>query len=212
MEKNKKGNGRMHPIYSCKICGLVKPIRYGKGHSNIYCSIKHYWQDRLSKHKCKICQKPCKKDKRGDRYWKFCSIECRKSYMAKFNIGKKCPHPFPKGKDNPMYIHGETEKRRIAMNSVEYSQWRLKVFARDIFKCVLCGSNKKIQADHIKEYSNYPDLRFELSNGRTLCYECHKKTENYGWKLMYKYYQKKYGTRGWKHLIKNDHSNWRYRS
>jgi len=32
-----------------------------------------------------------------------------------------------------------------------------------------------IQADHIRRFSEYPELRFDLNNGRTLCTECHKK-------------------------------------
>lgn len=74
---------------------------------------------------------------------------------------------------------------RIRM-SKEYKEWRKKVFERDNYTCVDCGkrSSKKewliIQADHIKPFAFFPELRFELSNGRTLCRDCHKKTETYG--------------------------------
>ena len=51
------------------------------------------------------------------------------------------------------------------------------VLARD-GKCVWCGSTEKLEADHIQRWSTHPELRYELSNGRTLCMKCHNKTRN----------------------------------
>lgn len=73
-------------------------------------------------------------------------------------------------------------ERRFDMGRLEYRLWRCSVFERDEWKCVLCSSNKKICADHIKSYSAYPELRYDINNGRTLCHSCHIKTDNYGTK------------------------------
>lgn len=63
----------------------------------------------------------------------------------------------------------------------EYREWRTQVFKQDNFTCQDCGEQGgRLQADHIKKWAEYPELRFELSNGRTLCESCHKKTPNYG--------------------------------
>ena len=62
----------------------------------------------------------------------------------------------------------------------KYLSWRRRVFFRDKFTCQICGQvGGRIEADHIKEWVNYPTLRYELLNGRVLCKECHSKTPNY---------------------------------
>ena len=65
--------------------------------------------------------------------------------------------------------------------SIEYKQWRKAVFERDNYTCVQCGDSRggNLNADHIKPFAYYPELRFELTNGRTLCVDCHKKTDTY---------------------------------
>jgi hypothetical protein len=80
---------------------------------------------------------------------------------------------------------GITPINRSIRQSKEYKDWRMKVFQRDRFACQLCGyrsvKRKDIRADHIKPFSLYPELRFEVSNGRTLCVPCDLK---HGWQLF----------------------------
>lgn len=65
--------------------------------------------------------------------------------------------------------------------SVENKIWREKVYQRDDYTCQHCGERGgKLNADHIKPFSLFPELRFELSNGRTLCVPCHRKTPTWG--------------------------------
>lgn len=53
-----------------------------------------------------------------------------------------------------------------------------------------CRGKKLTDEQRLKiSQSNFPELRFELSNGRTLCVECHQKTDTYGEKA------KKYAAR-----------------
>jgi hypothetical protein len=74
---------------------------------------------------------------------------------------------------------GITPINKIIRHSKRYAKWRLSVFQRDNYSCVNCGVKGYIEADHIKSFAFYPDLRFEVSNGRTLCLDCHKITPNY---------------------------------
>lgn len=67
-------------------------------------------------------------------------------------------------------------------HSLEYKRWRTSVFERDDYTCVWCGARNGLgktvvlNADHIKQFSDFPELRLEVSNGRTLCRPCHETT------------------------------------
>ena len=66
---------------------------------------------------------------------------------------------------------------------IEYKLWRATVFERDNYTCIIwCGNNKSgnLEADHIKPFAYYPELRFAIDNGREHCVErCHKTTDTY---------------------------------
>ena len=90
------------------------------------------------------------------------------------------------GDKNPMWKGGVTSEYQRIRTSSKYIQWRKAVFERDNYTCQRCGArngNGKrviLQAHHIKSFAEYPELRFDINNGITLCLSCHKKTENYG--------------------------------
>jgi len=56
-----------------------------------------------------------------------------------------------------------------------YREWRLRVYKRDKFKCQmpLCNAKTNLQAHHIQKWSAASTLRYEVSNGITLCRKCH---------------------------------------
>lgn len=62
--------------------------------------------------------------------------------------------------------------------SDKYKEWRLMVFGRDDYTCQKCKKRGVyLHAHHIKSFADYPELRFELSNGKTLCKDCHLKSD-----------------------------------
>lgn len=78
---------------------------------------------------------------------------------------------------------GVTPANQIIRGSFEYKLWRRSVFERDNFTCIWCGQvGGKLNADHIKPFAFYPELRFAIDNGRTLCVPCHKKTNTFGYR------------------------------
>jgi hypothetical protein len=52
-------------------------------------------------------------------------------------------------------------------------EWSAAVKARDC-KCIECGAITALVAHHVKPKSQYPELKFDLENGVTLCVDCHK--------------------------------------
>ena len=68
---------------------------------------------------------------------------------------------------------GITPKNVILRNCPEYKLWHKAVLERDGWACIWCGSKENIEADHIKPFAMYPELRFAIDNGRTLCRKCH---------------------------------------
>ena len=63
-------------------------------------------------------------------------------------------------------------------HSKEYLGWKQLVFSRDNYKCQICGSTNKLNAHHIKSFMKYPNERFDVNNGVTLCEKCHKEVHS----------------------------------
>lgn len=75
---------------------------------------------------------------------------------------------------------GITPENKKIRNSIEIRLWRESVFERDKFLCQMPGCNQTeryLNAHHIKKFSEYKDLRTIVSNGITLCKNCHNLTK-----------------------------------
>ena len=94
------------------------------------------------------------------------------------------------GEKSRFWKGGITPINEKIRKSLEYKLWRESVFKRDNWTCVWCGYKSKgtrpadINADHIKPFALFPELRFAIDNGRTLCIPCHKTTDNYGGRCL----------------------------
>lgn len=101
-------------------------------------------------------------------------------------LGRKIPPDVRKrmgspGSKNSGWIDGRTPEHKKQRRTVEYRLWREAVFKRDNFICQICGKRGgNLNADHIKPFAGFPELRTSIENGRTLCISCHRKTPTFG--------------------------------
>ena len=136
------------------------PNRHGKNNS--------HWKGGKVRRECEICgtsflAHKCHIKRGAGR---FCGNKCAGSFRSSALIGDK--NPAWKGGVTPEII-----KQRV---SAKYEAWRDEVYKRDKFTCQKCGDNEggNLNAHHIKGFTAYPELRFEIGNGITLCEKCHR--------------------------------------
>jgi hypothetical protein len=81
-----------------------------------------------------------------------------------------------RGENNPNWVGGVTPEDAAARASFRYKEWKLAVYNRDGGICKQCGEKStkgNIVAHHIKDFNLFPELRFEVTNGISLCRSCH---------------------------------------
>lgn len=88
-----------------------------------------------------------------------------------------------RGEKNHMWDNNATERNWGKRFTNNYKIWRESILKKDSRQCVECGSRKRLEVDHIKPISLYPELAHELKNGRTLCHSCHMKTDTYAGRI-----------------------------
>ena len=85
---------------------------------------------------------------------------------------------------------GISRAYKTGYGSIQYKKWRQKVFERDNYICQKYGIHSGngqatyLTAHHIKSFSKYPKLRFDVNNGITLCELCHCKIDKYRARFM----------------------------
>jgi hypothetical protein len=88
------------------------------------------------------------------------------------------------GLKNNQWRGGIATTNRQIRSTLQYKNWHKAVLKRDDYTCQHCGKRGgRLEVDHILPFSTHVELRFELSNGRTLCPRCHRATPTYGGKM-----------------------------
>jgi len=151
----------------CLVCS--KNFEYWAGRPVAkYCS-KKCWNVRKPKilNDCLSC---------GKEFWSYksdnhsyCSRKCSTFHSRETKKGDK----------SHLWKGGATKLNKLERCRAEYREWRNDVFVRDDYTCQKCGVRSSkglvvyLHAHHIKEFALFPELRFVVSNGMTLCKNCH---------------------------------------
>ena len=149
------------PTCICEWCG--KTFKGAKHNANKFCSRECYNNAHSIKNKQRECPKCHKIFEVKSSEDKYCSWEC-------YNTDRHMPK-----KEQHWNWQGGKSLKNDRRDSAEYKEWRKSVYERDGYKCVLCGSKEKLNAHHKKSWKSYPELRYKLDNGITLCEKCHIK-------------------------------------
>lgn len=105
----------------------------------------------------------------------FCGKTCT-TRLDHFLNGNRCGCRMGKpGEANPRWNPNRTwEERRKSRNSPEDNVFRIAVFSRDKYTCVCCKKKGgTLNVHHLKSWRSHKNLRYEVSNGVTLCTDCH---------------------------------------
>lgn len=116
---------------------------------------------------CSVCSlgfhvKPSQQSKRFT-----CSRVCQGKYRTKESLKRE---------------HKPAQYRK----TYAYWQWMLAVKNRDRWTCVNCSSKTKVIAHHIFRFWSFPEFRYSIDNGMTLCRICHKTVSKHDrhWELQ----------------------------
>lgn len=187
----------------CLICSV--PMVWRPGYSHTYWRTRRYCSRRcfgVSNRKtpqttCLTCATVFHSSPSDGR--KYCSIRCtnisrigrhhtdeHRARIARSLAGKpKTAEHRAKlsGANSHLWKGGITPLHNSIRRSDQYKEWRRHVFQRDDYTCQGCGERGgRLNADHELPFSLFPDLRFEILNGRTFCEDCHRK---YGWSFFH---------------------------
>jgi len=74
------------------------------------------------------------------------------------------------GEAHPLYKQDSRRKNRRG----KHGAWARAVISRDRAACQHCGATDvELHAHHIKPFAEFPELRWEILSGLTLCHTCH---------------------------------------
>lgn len=80
------------------------------------------------------------------------------------------------GENHPNWIKDRSLlKKKDERNDMAYKEWRYQVYKRDRHTCRINNQDciKKVIAHHILPWRDFPELRYEVNNGITLCLAHH---------------------------------------
>lgn len=100
-------------------------------------------------------------------------IDCNKQLTSFVQRCIKCSGIKKRNENSPLWITDRTKLKKSDKKHLDYQykMWMLEVKKRDNWKCRLLNSecNGRLEAHHILNWIDHPELRYIINNGITLC-------------------------------------------
>lgn len=158
------------PTWPQKFCNRECAGKFKRGKP-----LEHITRETLPRTKCKVCKKP--------------------NIGLHVTVHKGCKGQYYFGKRMGSWKGGLTTLNKSIRGLSKMLKWRGIIYKRDDYTCQLCGEKGgELNADHYPislaelitkyninntEEANRCVELWDITNGRTLCLTCHKKTDNY---------------------------------
>ena len=99
-----------------------------------------------------------------------------------YKLGYKCSEKtrikmaeVRKGSKSHLWKGGIYPENEAARRNIEVRLWRESVFARDNWTCQKCSNRGgRLNAHHIRNFAECPEIRTSIGNGITFCKDCHE--------------------------------------
>ena len=151
--------------------------------ATLYPTIINRWSDKNDKSPYEYAVQSNKK------VWLKCPVGQHDDYLQALNMAFKCEYRCyecykdelskrKQGAGNLFWKGGINCENDNLRHRREYIDWRSYVYERDNYTCQCCGTRGgKLNAHHLNTFADYPDFRYNIDNGITLCVSCHDATE-----------------------------------
>lgn len=167
----------------CPYCN-GKKVHPNDSLASLYPDIINRWSDKNIKtpYECAI--------QSNKKVWLKCPTGKHPDYLQALNIAFKSEYRCygcykdelsrkRQGEGNYFWKGGVNGENDTLRHRREYKEWRTAVYERDDYTCQCCGDRGgKLNAHHINQFADYPELRYDVNNGITMCAKCHDSTED----------------------------------
>ena len=165
-------------ICVCRCCGETYDVNLHRVPLTKYCS--KICRSRMARLGQKHTEETKEKIRLSNTGKKMTEEQKKKMSIARtgipaFNKGMKRPEF--SGENHPRWVKDRTKLKtsRDKMYDTQYKYWMLDVKNRDGWKCKISNNDcsGRLEAHHILGWKEYPELRYQLNNGITLCLAHH---------------------------------------
>jgi len=169
---NKMISSRLDTIKNMRVCRCRSCSNIRKGRDNRE-KIKKSTLDQMNNGNWKL--NSLTKEQEEKRVRNF-----RKTMKNKYKTGELVPwNKGITGKNSHMWIEDRNKLKEPLNQQIRGSsfikKFRMKCMIRDEYACQYCHTKGgMLNVHHIKSFAEYPEYRFDVDNGITLCEQCHR--------------------------------------